>query len=204
MKSFIKCLALLSLTNVAFAEVSELSTIKVLDGTTAHCRNLADQVRNKTGAYRYKALSANLEGDHLVLKSKIDFLKCDNSEGEYKFSKIPMNSDMHYSFSGNNVTVETTKSKLRVIRDGIYKIASENIIGEEDKLTQNVDLSKVLTAKEKETLAQGGSVKIGLDQFLLKDQIYYVEGSEKFKDQTSYGKFRVHLLISQGNVKILK
>ncbi|GAB4025480.1 MAG: hypothetical protein Fur0010_28650 [Bdellovibrio sp.] len=204
MKSFIKCLALLSLTNVAFAEVSELSTIKVFDGTTAHCRNLADQVRNNTGAYRYQALEASLKGDHLVIRSKIEFLKCDNANGKFAFSTIPMNSDVLYNINGKEVRVETTESKVRVIKDGVYKIANEEILDGESALTQNIDLSKVLNESEREILAQGGSVKIGLDVFLLKKQIFHVDGIEKFRDQTSFGKYRVQLLLSSDNVKILK
>lgn len=204
MKSMVHVLgAFLFLTQVQ-ANVSELSTVKVFDGSTAHCRNLADQIRHNSGAYRYKAINAELNGDQLTLTSNIDFLKCDNSSGKFSFTKVPMNSDIQYSVSGRNIRVETTQSKVRMMRDGIYKIASENTLNNESSLVQNVDLSKVLTDKEKESIANGDSVKVSVDLFLLKNQTYHADGLESFKQQTSFGSFRVHLLISQDKVKILK
>ncbi len=195
-------IAILSLSSVY---ANEVNTVKVWDGAVASCKSKKDALRFKSGAYKFFTTSAEIsESSTLVLPFILQFLNCEEVNGEFKMvSSLPYSG---YTYTFGNVVAENSVSEVRVkaYRDGHYKVLMDQVV-QNTKVTSlkfDEDLSKVLTNEEALELEDKGQVKISVDFFILKQVNTVSNTGSDFNRNIPFGSFRVHVLLKKNQDQI--
>ena len=183
---------------------SSLTTLKVADGSLAKCRTKADfySARNRSGVYRFRALGAEVENEHVKVLIALEFFKCSRSGESYGFAKIAPYETLRYSHLGfhstNEVEVIVNEARLKAYKDGDYRILSDQKIehgaGEVYVLAARIELKDIVNMSTPSFKDYDSSV----DFFLAKNLTYNnLTTGDSFRDRISYGSFRVHLKVSR-------
>lgn len=178
----------------------EFTSVKVFDGTTASCNSKADQIRYRSGAYRFKALNAQVTNSYnLEINFALEFLKCSETRSGFQLTEALPYAEFSYEF-GDHVAVNSIGDvKIKAYRDGLYKILMEESLANTSKmkLTFDQDIATVLTERELETLDRLGEVKTSIDFFVVKNVKTSSTNSSEFKRNINYGSFRVHVKLEK-------
>lgn len=125
MKKYLCGLVLLLSFN-SFAET--LTVKKLIDGSSATCNSQEDVLKGSQqgGAYTVSIIGSKETKEQLLLKLKLDFLRCIESEKNiFRFTKASVNSSTSY----NILTLENTLQEITVkIENPIIRIISDDKI----------------------------------------------------------------------------
>lgn len=179
---------------------TKLQTLKVADGTVSVCKSEHDVVsrRNRLGAYRAKALTAEMDGENIQLKVALSFLKCSNSRGQVGFvSTSPYESTTFANpILGNadhKSKVTVSDVRLKGYKDGVYKLIVDQEVNDEGIQIVSVEVPV------KDIVSEGTyeNFNANLDLFVSKKVRFQSleDASKVFDDVSNFGKFRVHLKV---------
>lgn len=183
-----------------------LETIKVLDGKVARCETKYDVYRSRLGAYSFNATAVSVDDEKVQLQTEVKFLKCVADGEEYAWESSTVLADSEYNVvdadgSPRTITVIANKAMLRVMRDGVYQIIDEVILGEKsESITLNLDLYKLLSDDESDRLSNGEEILVDADVFMVKNLTFTgMASGEDLRMNKSFGTFRVRFLMKQNN-----
>lgn len=183
-----------------------LETIKVLDGKVAHCKTKYDQYRARLGAYSFNATAVSVDDEKVQLTTEVNFLKCVADGEGFAWEDSTVLADSEYNVldsdgSTRTITVIANKAMLRVMRDGVYQIIDEVILGEKsESVTLNLDLYKLLSDDESDRLSNGEEIRVDADVFLVKNVTFTgLASGEDLRMNKSFGTYRVRFLMKQNN-----
>lgn len=194
MKTTLAAIAL-TLSSQAFA--SQLSTIKVFDGTSAYCRSEKDVLTrgNAIGLYRVKATKVALKENKVDVQLQLRFLKCEKSDKGYGFTEVaPLgNSQSFLGFDGASTQVTTENVHVKGYKDGVYRVLFN------EKVTQNAGQQNLSVSIPVEEILENATENrnkfdASFDVFIIKKlKFERSNGEMSFHDRVPYGSFRVRM-----------
>lgn len=214
MKASLGFIAALVLSQSLSAQQLPLQTVKVADGTSATCKTQLDVNgrRNRLGAYRAQAKSAELVDGKVKVGLTLQFLKCENLRGTYGFAAVspykttvfsnPLLEDREHK---SQVTVSDVR--LKGYKDGVYKVLVNSRIPDDEKgiqtLTIEVPAEELINDSQRNL---EGKFNANLDLWLSKQVRFesLSDASKSFDDNVNYGSFRVHLNVESDGTSITK
>ena len=119
--------------------VSAQDMIKTFDGSIARCESAADVYQYKFHAVYRPLLSKKLKSSTDI---KIEFLKCVESKGEFKFVRDNNFQSRTVMVEGIEYKIERTEPKLIVSND-MGRIANENTLKKNADNTYSASLNTV-------------------------------------------------------------
>lgn len=195
MKNILKAMAFLAL--FGSQNVYSLETVKVMDGSSAHCKTKADFYRGKLGAYRLNATGIREVSGKIELDLSLTFLRCSEKAKGYGFKlESPYKTQVSTDELNEVTTMTISNVLLRAYQDGIYELVSNDSIRNEkayQKVTVRIPLEKLEV--------QEGITSI--DFFLLKDIEIKVDGEILTNGLEPFGKFRVRFSKIKGQYNLL-
>lgn len=200
-------LSFLCLSTLASTGIS----VKVSDGTVATCKTKSDVHRFKFGAYKAALKEIAVNSDVASFDLKIDFLSCQNKDGDINFSSVKPLDGFNYqsvSFEKGIIDVEVQPESVKMIsyRDGVYKIISDVELSNDEQQIVKLDIKveDLLSSTEIENLRNGQEVIGNFDYMLQKSVV--INGSSA-AEKINFGAFRIHFkakVDKSGNIEIVK
>lgn len=204
-------IALALLTIISSQAETNHETVKVADGSVVQCKNKYDiqNRRNRLGAYRAKAISAEIEGDTIKMQIALRFLKCQQMRGQVGFmTKSPYERTVYSNPVAGDLEhqaeVIVNEVRLKGFKQGVYDL----IVNQRLK-NQGLQVVSIEVPIEK-VIANGNAYQnfnANLDLFISKQITFQDLGdtSKSFDDITNFGAFRVHLKVvtNEGVQKVI-
>lgn len=197
MKTIILGLSILSMSTFAG---TTFNTVKVSDGKTAYCKSKIDLNSSKIGVYVAKATGASVEDETISFDIELKFLACVKNNESFNFVyKAPYEASKYETIRttpgvDNQVTVTPQEVRLKAVKDGVYKVFSNQLLGNASKQTvnMNISLEDVLNQDQLNKLMDEGSVKGSFDVWIDKKMNYIIhQNDSEFMELVNYGSYRV-------------
>lgn len=127
-------LLLVLISTQVFAEDTQV--LRVLDGTTATCKNQEDQLRHQNGVYRVRdakvSIAVSNSKPSVKVKLNVDSFKCARTHTGFHFLPQKMLETREvFARDGSMTTIQTLDARLKGTVDGIYDIIMEEVLDNE-------------------------------------------------------------------------